>query len=137
MKNYLLLVLAALVAAACTAAAQQTAAEVGGAVVTGAGALVAFVEALRPMLDPEQAAKLSSIAANVEGTVGAVTQALGQIAEAVAKLKADQAARAAGTWTEGEIVGVTGAATATAVAASRVMSHFKHKQAAANGKPSS
>lgn len=108
-----------------TACAGLTAAEVGTVAVTGAGALVGFIEALSPMLSPEQAAKLSLIAGDVQNVTQAVTAAVGQVAESVAALKAEQDAG----WTTGEQGAAATGLGAAAVAASRVLSIIKHRPA--------
>ena len=106
----------------------------GGEVITatapGAGALVGFVEALAPMLTLEQQATLTATAVNVESTVTATTNAVGQIAKAIADLRAQQNASESGEWTGGELAATGTAITGAAVAASRVLSRLKHGPAA-------
>lgn len=119
--------LLALMALAFTSCAGMTAAEVTTLSVTGAGALVGFVDALRPMLSPEQAAKLTTIAGDVNTVVDAVTAAVSQVATSVAEIKTAQAEQAAGSWSTGEIAGGTGIVAGLTTVGNRVLSHFKHK----------
>lgn len=119
-------VLFALFAMVFTGCAGMTAAEATTVAVTGTGALVGFVQALAPMLSPEQQAALTATATQVQSTVEATTTAVGQIARALADLRAQQQALEAGELTGGEVAAVGTGLTGLAVAASRIMSRFKH-----------
>lgn len=127
MTNPTKLFVLALVACLFTSCAGMTAAETSGVIVTGAGALVGFIEALSPMLSPEQQAQLTAMAGNVQTVVEASTTAVGQVAAAIAELKQQQADEAAGTWTSGETTGLLTGVTAAGVAVSRAMSWRKHR----------
>jgi len=120
---WLLIVPACLILASC---GTMTAAETAGVAVTGAGALVGFIEALSPMLSPEQQAQLSVVAGNVQTVVEASTAAVGQMAQAIAELKAEQQAAASGEWTPTEQGSLATGVGVAAVAASRVLSRMKH-----------
>lgn len=128
----LLCALASVMLVAC-ATPEQTAA----VATAGAGALIGFVDALRPMLSPEQAAKLSTIAGNVEGVVQATTSAVGAIAEAVASVRAQTQAVEDSAWTtENVALGGGGLATATAVGVNAYRNTTRSKalkEVAANG----
>lgn len=120
------LVLFALFSVLLTGCAGMTAAEATTVAVSGAGALVGFVEALSPMLSPEQQAALSTTATQVQSTVEATTNAVGQIASAIADLRAQQQAIEQSEMSGGEVAAVGTGLTGVAVAASRVLSRFKH-----------
>lgn len=126
-KNAKLFVLA-IIACLFTGCAGMTAAEVGTVAVTGAGALVGFIEALRPMLSPEQAANLTAIAGDIDTVVHATTTAIGEVATAIGEVKAQQEQSKAGSWTSGEITAAGGGLTAVAVAGSRILSAIKHRE---------
>lgn len=120
------LILFAIAAMFLTSCAGLSGGEVLTATATGAGALVGFIEALAPMLTPEQQAMLSATATNVESTVQATTNAVSQIASAIAELRAQQQSIEATEWTGGEVAATGTALTGAAVAASRLLSRMKH-----------
>ena len=109
------LILFFLVAFIFTACAGMTATEVGGTVVAGTGALVGMIEALKPMLSPEQYAKLQATAVNVQDIVQATTTAVGAVADSIGKMKADLDATKAAEWTTGEKVAAAGGIVSAAI----------------------
>lgn len=117
--------LAAVCLTLCSCAG-MTGAEVATVAVTGAGALSGLIQSLAPMLSMEQQAALSATAANVESTVAATTTAVGQIAQAIAELRAQQQSIESGEMSGGEVAAVGTGLTGVAVAASRFMSRMKH-----------
>jgi len=118
--KYLLAIVGCLLLAGC---AGMSAVETTGVAVTGAGALVTFVEALRPMLSPTQAAHLTLMAGNVQTVVEATAAALGTMATAVDAQQATE-------WSGGEIVATATGTSGVALAASRALSLLKHKSPA-------
>lgn len=117
-----------------------TPAETSAAVAATAGAAVAFVKALAPVLSPEMQAKLMTTASTLDGGVQATQAAVGVIADAIGQIKAtvgpqiqaahDAIAKQAETIaqmpTRTEMtLNSTGTGIA-ALAGSRVMSRIKH-----------
>jgi len=136
--NLVLLLMAALcfVLAACATGPQT------GAVVAAATAsAVALIDALAPLLSPEDLARLQVTAAGIDGTVAATAKAVSTIADAItnlrsgtggeiAKLAADLQSNAvmlADRPGREELYLVSGGAASAGTAASRILSHLKHK----------
>lgn len=120
-------VLIAFIAVCFTSCAGMSAAEVSTVAVSGSTALIGFVEALSPMLRPEQQAELVSIAGNIDTVVQAATKAVGTVAQTVAELRQQVETDEASQWTGGEIGGAVAAVGTASVAASRALSVLKHR----------
>jgi hypothetical protein len=125
-NRHIQLFVLAVIALLLTGCAGMTAAETVGVAVTGAGALVGFVQALSPMLSPEDAAQLTMLAGDVQTVVDASAAAMGALAQSIADLKAEQAAQDAGALTSGEKGIILTGVTAAGVGISREMSRRKH-----------
>lgn len=113
MKTTSNLILLAAVALLFVGCAGMTAAETTGVVTTGAGALAAFITALKPMLTPEQIARLSAIASSVQTTTDALSAAVGAIADAVAQVRAQAADAKASAWTSSDVATMLGGTAVT------------------------
>ena len=118
--------LLAVVATFLTGCASMSPEAAGALAVSGASALVGFVDALSPMLHPEQQAELLALAGNIDTVVQAASTAMGSVAETVADLRAEVAAEEATDWSGGEISTAVAAAGAASVGASRALSSVKH-----------
>lgn len=84
MSRYHLLLLG--IAVACLYSGCQTAAA-NEAIVAGVATVGAIIAAVKPLLSPEQAAKLEMIAHNVDGTVQATATAVSTIVDVIGALK--------------------------------------------------
>lgn len=80
---WLLAVLAGCLLLAGCATPEQTAAAVGAV----AGTATALIDALKPVLTPEQLAKLHATAGHIDGTVSSVQTAVGAVADAIAAIR--------------------------------------------------
>ena len=130
MNNNHRLMLLALIALPLTACAGMTAAETTGVAVAGISAFAGFIEALAPMLSPEETARLQALAGHADSVVTAAQTAVGTLAQSLADLKAQQAAEAAQGFTDGEKASMIAGVTAGGVGISRYLSKLKHKPAA-------
>jgi len=119
------LVAICLVATAC---AGMTAAEVGGAALSGTGAFISFIDALKPMLSPEQQAQLTVLAGEVTTIAQATARAVGAMAQSIAEIRASAAVDASHQFSPGEITAIGGGLTAGGVAVSRMLSAAKHRE---------
>lgn len=81
-RSLLLILVGCLLLASC-ATPEQTVAAVGAV----AGTATALIGALKPLLPPEDLARLHSLAGHIDGTVSSVQVALGAVAEAVANIR--------------------------------------------------
>lgn len=121
--------------AACATPEQTTAA------IAAAGATAtALVQALAPMLSPEDLAKLQATAANIDGTVEATATAVRTVADAIASIRSAGAAnfaqvtdglqklaiQAASSPSTEAVLGYNAGTAALAVAGSRALSISKH-----------
>lgn len=95
-----LAIIGCLLLASC-ATPEQTVAAVGAV----AGTATALIDALRPVLSPEQVAKLHATAGHIDGTVSSVQTAVGAVAQAIADIRSA---------TEANFVAVKSGATALA-----------------------
>lgn len=86
MSRYHLLLLG--IAVACLYSGCQTAAA-NEAIVAGVATVGAIIAAVKPLLSPEQAAKLEMIAHNVDGTVQATATAVSTIVDVIGSIKAN------------------------------------------------
>lgn len=81
-RSLLCILIGCVLLAAC-ATPEQTAA----AVAAVGGTATALIDALKPVLSPEQLAKLHATAGHIDGTVSSVQTAVGALADAVAAVK--------------------------------------------------
>jgi len=121
-------ILFAFVAILCTACAGMTAAEVSGATAAGAGVLVALSEAILPYLPADKQAQVVQSMTQAQGVLNAVQIAMGSVAQAAQQAVQQSAeAKSSGVSTEA-VAGISTAAGAVALGASRYFSMKKDEK---------
>ncbi len=139
MKTTVCLILVSLLCFAFAACA--TPAETAAAIGAVGASVVGIVDAIGPLLPPEQLAKLQATAASIDGTVEATRVALGAVADVVTAFKGSVGAqlqqhtenlgRAMTSIAElpgrGEVYGIAGGTGTAGTAASRLLSNLKHR----------
>lgn len=117
-------------------------AETGVAISATVGAALAFVDAIQPLLTPEQLAKLQTTAGQIDGTVQATSAALSVVADSIAAFKAatqgqlgnfndhvsNLAIQVAALPGRTEMLLQDAGVGSAAVGASRALSHLKHSR---------
>lgn len=71
----------------CLTLAACTATEIAATTAAVTASAGAIVEAIKPLLSPEDAARLTMIASQVDGTVQATATALGQVVDAISQIR--------------------------------------------------
>ena len=103
MKTTLLLLCIATLAFTLTAC---TAAEIAATTAGVTASAAAIVEAIKPLMSPEDAARLTLIAAQVDGTVQATATALGQVVNAITQIRTGSEAQFATMQTAAQALAV-------------------------------
>lgn len=91
-KGTLLLLVLSMLCFSLAACAGMTGETVAAAATGATAGVVAIVEALKPLMEPELAARMELLAHNIDGTTQATAQAVGTLVDAVTTVKTNAAA---------------------------------------------